>query len=97
VIGELKDEGEEFECARYIDLLPEVNYWVRNLERQPEFSFWLQTSTDKFCPDFVCQLKDGRYLVVEYKEAQFYSNENSREKRLLGELWEVKSGGHVCL
>ena len=97
MIGELKDEGEEFECARYIGLLPEVNYWVRNLERQPEFSFWLQTSTDKFCPDFVCQLKDGRYLVVEYKGAQFYSNENSREKRLLGELWEVKSGGHVCL
>jgi type III restriction enzyme len=95
-VGELKDTGEEFECARYIDLLPEVNCWVRNLERQPEFSFWLQTSTDKFYPDFVCQLKDGRFLVVEYKGAQFYSNEETKEKRLLGELWEAKSGGQ-CL
>ena len=60
VVGELKSEGEEFECAQFIDTLPEVKYWVRNLERQPEHSFWLQTSTDKFYPDFVGLLNDGR-------------------------------------
>ena len=96
MVGELKDEGEEFECARYIDLMPEIKYWVRNLERQPELSFWLQTSTDKFYPDFVGLLKDGRCLVVEYKGAQFYSSDDSKEKRLLGELWEAKSNGQ-CL
>lgn len=94
--GDLKSEGEEFECAQFLDLLPEVKYWVRNLERQPERSFWLQTSTDKFYPDFVCLLNDGRLLVVEYKGAYLYDNEDSKEKRLLGQLWEAKSEGK-CL
>lgn len=96
VVGDLKSEGEEFECAQFLDLLPEVKYWVRNLERQPERSFWLQTSTDKFYPDFVCLLNDGRLLVVEYKGAYLYDNEDSKEKRLLGQLWEAKSEGK-CL
>lgn len=94
--GELESQGEEFECAVYLDRLPEVEYWVRNLERQPVFSFWLQTATDKFYPDFVCRLQDGRYLVVEYKGKHLYDNSDSREKRRLGELWEAKSEGR-CL
>jgi type III restriction enzyme len=61
-VGELGDKGEEFECALFIDQLPGVETWVRNLERQPERSFWLPTATDRFYPDFVCKLKDGRIL-----------------------------------
>ena len=38
-IGELKAEGEEFECAMFIDKLPQIAYWVRNLERRPDSSF----------------------------------------------------------
>jgi type III restriction enzyme len=76
--------------------MEEVGFWVRNLERQEKFSFWLQTSTDKFYPDFVCKLKDGRYLVVEYKGADRWSNDDSREKRRLGEFWALKSDGK-CL
>lgn len=95
-VGELDDKGEEFECACFIDGLDEVEFWVRNLERQPSFSFWLQTSTDKFYPDFVCKLKDGRILVVEYKGADRWTNDDSREKRRIGELWAAKSHGK-CL
>jgi type III restriction enzyme len=95
-IGELDGEGEEFLCAMFLDRMPEVEYWVRNLERQERFSFWLQTSTDKFYPDFVCKLKDGRFLVVEYKGADRWSNDDSKEKRRLGELWALKSNGR-CL
>jgi type III restriction enzyme len=94
--GELGETGEEYQCACFIDSLNEVEFWVRNLERQPLFSFWFQTSTDKFYPDFVCKLKDGRILVVEYKGAHLWSNEDSREKRRIGELWEAKSNGR-CL
>ena len=72
--------------------MKEVEFWVRNLERQEFFSFWLQTSTDKFYPDFVCKLKDGRYLVVEYKGEDRWSNDDSKEKRRLGALWAMKSG-----
>lgn len=95
-VGELAGEGEEFLCAQFLDQLDEVEFWVRNLERQPNFAFWLQTATDKFYPDFVCKLKDGRLLVVEYKGADRWSNDDSKEKRRLGELWELKSNGN-CL
>lgn len=95
-VGELNSEGEEFLCAQFIDQMDEVEFWVRNLERQESFSFWLQTASDKFYPDFVCKLKDGRYLVVEYKGADRWSNDDSKEKRRLGELWALKSDGR-CL
>jgi len=80
----------------FIDTLPEVKYWVRNIERRERHSFSLQTTTDKFYPDFVCLLNDGRYLVVEYKGENLWTNEDSREKRALGELWEKRSNG-ACL
>jgi type III restriction enzyme len=95
IVGELRDEGEEFECAKFIDNLPEVKYRVRNLPGpgRDDSSLWLQTSTDKFYPDFVCQLTDDKQIVVEYKNAKDWSNEDSTEKRNLGELWEERSGG----
>lgn len=91
-IGNLNGEGEEFECAQFIDQLDEVETWVRNLE-QRSTSFWLQTSTDKFYPDFVCRLKDGRTLVIEYKGGHLEDTADSREKQTLGELWEERSQG----
>lgn len=94
-VGELKDEGEEFRCAEFLDRLPEVEFWVRNLERK-QTSFWLPTSTDRFYPDFVAKLTDGRFLVVEYKGEDRWSNDDSGEKRRIGALWEEKSHG-TCL
>ncbi|GAK60895.1 type III restriction protein res subunit [Candidatus Vecturithrix granuli] len=96
-VGDLTYGSEEFECAQFIDaMLPEVKVWVRNLERRPNHAFWLQTATDKFYPDFVCKLKDNRYLVIEYKGEHLWSNDDSKEKRNLGELWEKRSNG-LCL
>jgi type III restriction enzyme len=95
-VGELESSGEEFLCARFLDQLDQVEFWVRNLERQERFSFWLQTASDKFYPDFICKLKDGRFLVVEYKGADRWSTDDSKEKRRLGELWALKSNGK-CL
>lgn len=92
-VGELGPKGEEFECALFLDQLPEVAVWVRNLERQPDKSFWLPTSTDRFYPDFVCKLRDGRILVVEYKGAHLSTADDAKEKRLLGQLWAERSGG----
>jgi type III restriction enzyme len=89
-VGELKREGEEFECARFIDTHPKVKHWVRNLDRR---GFWFQTSTDKFYPDFVAELIDGRYLMVEYKGFDRYDTADSKEKRAVGELWQELSGG----
>lgn len=85
--------GEEFQCAQFIDGLSEVRWWVRNLERQPVHSFWLQTSTDRFYPDFVIQLKNGKIIVVEYKGTDRSTNDDTKEKERLGKLWADRSGG----
>lgn len=53
--------------------------WVRNVEGQPS-SFWLQTSSDEFQPDFLAELMDGRMLVVEYKGEDRWSNDDSKER-----------------
>lgn len=95
-VGDFKSEGEQFACAQFIDSLPQVKFWVRNLERRPSHSFWFQTSSDRFYPDFVCLLEDGRCLVVEFKGEDRWSNDDSKEKRDIGELWEARSGG-TCL
>lgn len=92
-VGGLESEGEEFDCAVFLDSLREVKCWVRNLERRPESSFWLQTSSDRFYPDFVAMLEDGRCLVVECKGEHLWSNDDSKEKRAVGELWADRSGG----
>ena len=94
-VGDLPAEGEEFECAVFLDTHPRVWYWVRNLPRS-DYSFWLQTSTDRFYPDFVALLNDGRILVVELKGGHLWGSPDSEEKRKLSELWAERSGGS-CL
>ncbi|OYV16889.1 MAG: type III restriction protein res subunit [Methylococcaceae bacterium NSP1-2] len=42
------------------------------------------------------ELNDGRLLVVEYKGEVYRTNDDSREKNLVGECWANKSGGK-CL
>jgi type III restriction enzyme len=95
VIGDLEATGEEYECAVALERNPHIKAWVRNTSRQPH-SFWLQTSSDKFYPDFVALLNDGRVMVIEYKGAPYFTNDDSKEKRLIGDLWADRSGGK-CL
>ena len=86
------DDGEEFQCAQAIDSLPGLKYWIRNVARHPN-SFWLPTATDKFYPDFIAQMDNGRLVVIEYKGAHIADGSDTAEKRTIGELWERKSGG----
>jgi len=86
---------EEFRCAQFLDVLPQAQFWVRNLPRKPT-SFRLQTSTDWFYPDFLCQLTDGRVLAVEYKGKHLYDAVDAEEKRAVGQVWASRSGGR-CL
>jgi type III restriction enzyme len=83
---------EEAKCAITIDTATKVRYWVRNVERS-EYSFWLPTSSDRFFPDFVALLEDGRLLVVEYKGEHLATADDAKEKDMVGKLWEAKSGG----
>lgn len=97
--GEIKEKRadgrltEEFSCAVFLDELPEVAFWVRNLARKAS-SFRLHLSKDWFYPDFVCQLTDGRILAVEYKGQHLW--QDAEEKRTVGKIWEARSNGK-CL
>ncbi|MPQ84001.1 type III restriction endonuclease subunit R [Pseudomonas sp. MAFF 730085] len=85
------DDTEEYLCAQAIELLDEVHIWVRNLVHATQF--WMPTATQRTYPDFVARLKDGRLFVIEYKGGDRVSNDDSKEKRLIGELWAKKSEG----
>lgn len=93
-IGDLKHGGEEFHAAMAIDHHPSVRRWVRNVDRTP-WSYWLPTSTDRFYPDFVAELIDGRTMIVEYKGEDRTDNADSREKRNIGARLQEISGGSV--
>ena len=93
VIGNLKASGEEFECAEYVaNHLEGVAWWLRNVERKPT-SFWLQTASDRFYPDFLLQTTSGVLVAIEYKGAHLADSRDSQEKRRLGQLWEKRSQG----
>lgn len=93
-VGDLKDKGEEYECAVEIDRHPSVKYWVRNVDRT-KGAYWLPTSSDRFYPDFVAELTDGRILVMEYKGANLTDTEDSREKKNIGRRLQEISDGKV--
>ena len=94
--GELREKRqdgkltEEFQCAQFLDAMPEAAFWVRNISGR-DTSFRLQTSKNRFYPDFVRKLVDGRTMVVEYKGAHLM--ENAEEKRLVGQIWASRSEG----
>ncbi|MDR0779388.1 MAG: restriction endonuclease subunit R [Pseudomonadales bacterium] len=93
------DSKEEFECACQLDIWAQqgrIQFWVRNLVRREGCSFFLQKATDRFYPDFLCQLpstegKPGAVLAVEYKGANFWKG--AEDDRLIGGLWANLSEG----
>lgn len=90
-VGDLKPQGDEFDCAKVIDSLPAIKHWVRNVDRTPN-SYWLPTSSDRFYPDFVAELEDGRTFLIEYKGRM---DEDDREKDNVGRKAEEVSGGNL--
>lgn len=91
-IGNLKSQGEEFDCAHFIaNELEGVRDWIRNVERKPT-SFSLPTSNHRFYPDFLVRMENGHMLVVEYKGSDRYEQPEEVEKRRVGDLWARRAG-----
>ncbi len=88
---------EEIECAKAIDRNSDIDYWIRNLEKDPKHAFWLPTSENKFFPDFIAKLKDGRIFVIEYKGAHLLNKEDTKAKAAIGEVWAKESGNLFLL
>ena len=83
--------GEEEECAKHIDSNPNVEVWLRNLDRDRQNAFSLQTSTDRFYPDFIAKLTDGSIVIIEYKNSKSYTDDDSKEKRMIGTVYAALS------
>ena len=96
-IHDLREGGEEWECAVALEGLPQVKHWVRNIAGDRLNSFWLPTSSDYFYPDFVAELMDGRLLVVEYKGGHLVGGVDADEKQRIGQRWAATSQGQRCL
>ena len=92
VLADLKDEGQEFQCAQLIDAHPKVKQWVRNLDRAP-YGFGLPTSRGRFFADFVAELADGRIALLEFKGAHLQNDPYEIEKSQVGALWAQRSAG----
>lgn len=88
--------SEEFLCAQAIDLHPAMKHWVRNVESNERFSFWMPIASGYFYPDFVAELQDGRVLVIEYKGGHLLDTPETKMKQQIGDQWE-RSSGERCL
>lgn len=88
------DSKEEFQCACKLDEYAQkglIQFWVRNLVRKADSSFYLQKADGKFYPDFLAKLNDGTILAVEYKGADRWAN--AQDDRDIGGLWASLSSG----
>ena len=90
------DSEREYKVAQYIDELSQVTTWIKNISRDHENAFWLQTSSDKFYPDFIIKLDNGKTIVAEFK-GEHLKNEDTKEKEEIGKLWASKSDEYESL
>lgn len=95
VLSDLQDGGEEMLCALAIEQHPRVRRWVRNLDSDPTYGFWLPTASSRFYPDFVCELMDGRLAVIEYKGDQLRYAPKELHKAQVGRRWAESSSGRA--
>jgi type III restriction enzyme len=95
MIGHMNDEEED--CALAIDHHKGVAQWVRNIERQTS-SFRLRVSNQWFYPDFIAQMTDGSYVVVEYKGAGTEGPaDRTDEKDAVGRKWAETTGNRFAM
>ena len=84
-------EGEEFECAKLIDSSLKVLYWLRNKDSDSaSFRLPMGGRTEWFYPDFVGELVDGRFFVLEYKGELTGQSADTVEKTAIGKLWAAQ-------
>ena len=84
-IGELDNE-EETACAKAIDDSQDVKHWIRNMERQKGSYFLPLNEKHNFYPDFIVELNNGKFLIVEYKGAHLLAD--AKHKKHVGQQME---------
>lgn len=85
-IDKLNKEELNFVERLDLDTLPNIEFWVRNREKQDPFYIqgWKK---NKFYPDFVAVTKKGNTIALEWKGEDRVSNEDTEYKIAIGEMW----------
>ncbi len=82
--------NEEQKMADIINNLESVEWWLRNPEQN---GFYIQGwLNNKFRPDFIVKTTKGNYFILEYKGDQLVTNDDSKYKKEVGEIWAKVSG-----
>lgn len=80
--------GEETEFVDRLDLdkLPNIEFWARNREKIDPFYIqgWKK---GKFYPDFIVSTKKGNIVALEWKGEDRISNDDTKYKEKIGDLW----------
>ncbi len=92
-VGKLNKEEENFVSRLDLDMLPNIEFWVRNREK---LDFYLQGwQKNKFYPDFVAFSKMGNMVALEWKGEDRVSNEDTAYKVALAEVWQSLGKGKL--
>ena len=85
-IDKLNKEELSFVERLDLDSLQNIDFWVRNREKQDPFYIqgWRR---NKFYPDFVAVTKKGNVVALEWKGEDRVSNEDTEYKVSIGEVW----------
>jgi len=93
-IDKLNKEELNFIERLDLDTLPNIEFWVRNREKQDPF-FIQGWKKGKFYPDFVALTKKGNVVALEWKGEDRISNEDTGYKVAIGEMWEKLGKGKL--
>lgn len=93
-IDKLNKEELTFVERLDLDTLPNIEFWVRNREKQDPFYIqgWRK---NKFFPDFVAFTEKGNIIALEWKGEDRVSNEDTKYKVSIGEIWAKLGKGKL--
>ena len=81
---------EELELAYRIDLLPNIRWWYKNIEKRDFFiQGWKKL---RFYPDFILKTLSGKIAIVEYKGEHLLTSEDTEYKKEIGKIWAKLAG-----
>lgn len=93
-IDKLNQEELSFVERLDRDTLPNIEFWVRNREKQDPF-FIYGWKKNKFYPDFIAVTKSGSIIALEWKGEDRVSNEDTAYKVEIGEMWAKLGSGKL--